>query len=800
MKKLLTALTLILLAVVSLFWTSVHSQQPAERKFRRAPAKRIPNQYQVVLKDVVTEVEPAVRQLAQRYSGRPLFMYRSAIKGFSVRMSEERAQALAEDPQVLFVEEDREFTLATTQSGATWGLDRIDQRNLPLDGNYNYRPTGSGLGVTAYIIDTGIRSTHKDFGGRVVTGFTAINDGQGTNDCVGHGTHVAGTVGSATYGVAKQVTLVPVRVFPAIPFCSSTTTNAEIMAGIDWVTANHVAGTPAVANMSIGGPASDALDLAVANSIIDGITYSIAADNWNADACTFSPARLRAAITVGATDINDARWPISNYGPCVDVFAPGKDITSLSNTDDTADRLDSGTSMAAPHVAGAAAVYLQTNPTASPAEVAAAIVASATRNKVTNAGDGSPNLLLFASAKHMRDDLFLYRPGSGSAFLLKYDGNKDFIPVIGVGDNGSPPPNGIGGYDLLSLNDRVFPFDYNGDGKDDLFLYRPGTGSVFVLKFDCTQNFTSVIHVPDDGPTPENGIGGFDLLSANDRVFPFDYNGDGKDDLFLYRPGSGSVFVLRSEGDGRFTAVVHVSDNGPTLPNGIGGYDLLSINDRVFPLDYDGDGKDELFLYRPGSSAVSVLKFDSNGSFTKMGSFSRTIEQVFPFDYNGDGKADLFLNSPSNNTQYVLKSEGNGNFTQVNSFFQPIDRVFPFDYNGDGKDDLFFYWPGTGSVIVSKSLGNGNFTAFLNQKGIGGYDLLSINDRVFPFDCDKDGNDDLFLYRPGTGAVFVLKYDGNGSFSLVFGVGDNGSVPPNGIGGFDLLSTRDQVFALDFNH
>ena len=354
----------------------------------------IPDEYIVVFKANVADAPGLARRLATQEGAVLKHSYRVALKGFSGRMNAAAAARLRGNPAVDFVEQDQIVTANATQAGATWGLDRVDQRSLPLSTTYDY--TSTGAGVTVYIIDTGIDIAHPDFGGRASVLGDQIGDGQNGIDCHGHGTHVAGTVGGNTWGVAKGVTLKAERVLD----CSGSGSNAGVIAGVDAVTADHVAGAPAVANMSLGGGFSQALNNAVTNSINDGVTYAVAAGNGNflgqpANACNFSPASTPLAITVGATTSADREASFSNYGTCVDILAPGVGIKSTWLNGGT--NTISGTSMASPHTAGAAARYLSSNPSATPASVGSFLVGQATSGVITlnSRKRKTPNLLLY---------------------------------------------------------------------------------------------------------------------------------------------------------------------------------------------------------------------------------------------------------------------------------------------------------------------------------------------------------------------------------------------------------------------
>ncbi|HEY9410176.1 MAG TPA: S8 family peptidase [Jiangellaceae bacterium] len=352
-------------------------------------ATAIESSYIVVLEETTTaRAAAAAADEVQSFGGDVRQRYSEAIDGFAATLSDDQLAELRADPRVAYVEADQTVTATGTQTPTpSWGLDRTDQRDLPLDDSYTYAT--SGAGVTAYVVDTGIYSGHADFGGRVTSGYDAIGDGNGTEDCQGHGTHVAGTIGGSSYGLAKDVALVAVRVLD----CGGSGSTSGVIAGVDWVAANHSG--PSVANMSLGGGASQSLDDAVAGAVSAGVTFAVAAGNdYGADACGSSPARESSALTVGSSTSTDAVSDFSNVGSGVDIFGPGTDITSSWIGSPDASNEISGTSMATPHVAGVAALYLSANSGATPQQVGDALTGAGTPDTLTGVPSGTVNLLL----------------------------------------------------------------------------------------------------------------------------------------------------------------------------------------------------------------------------------------------------------------------------------------------------------------------------------------------------------------------------------------------------------------------
>ncbi|MER7398896.1 S8 family serine peptidase [Streptomyces sp. NPDC000151] len=388
-KRLITGITAVVAATGIAAVTAVTADAtPAEGKIYGASAKSaVSGSYIVMLKDQARTAEN--KDLAAEYGGKVKRNYSAALEGFSATgLNETEAKRLAADPAVDKVVQNKKFSIDATQDNPpSWGLDRIDQEDTAGDSKYNY-PDSAGEGVTAYVIDTGVRTTHKDFEGRASSGFDAVDNDDSADDGNGHGTHVAGTIAGAAHGVAKKAKIVAVRVLDD----QGSGTTEQVVAGIDWVTKNHQG--PSVANMSLGGGADEALDAAVQKAIDSGVTFGVAAGNESTDAGQGSPSRVKDAITVAASDKDDKQADYSNFGSIVDIYAPGTDITSDWNEGDDATNTISGTSMATPHVVGAAAVYLAGHQDAKPADVTKALTDGATADKISNPGEGTPNKLL----------------------------------------------------------------------------------------------------------------------------------------------------------------------------------------------------------------------------------------------------------------------------------------------------------------------------------------------------------------------------------------------------------------------
>jgi len=634
----------------------------AKGSIRRSDAA-VPNSYIVVFKESVprNRVDAFAAQLARTHGGTVGYTYQHALRGFSVELSEAQAAALSLSPQIAYVEEDAVVEGAAVQNSPTWGLDRIDQRTLPLNASYGYANAGSGVNV--YVVDGGIRYTHREFGGRAALAYDYVAGGTGM-DCNGHGTHVAGTIGGATYGVAKNAKLWSVRVLD----CSNQGTVARIVAGVDWVTANHA--KPAVANLSFAtGLGNSTMDLAVRNSIAAGITYVVAAGNNAGDAALRSPARVTEAITVAATNQNDSQATFSNSGSVVDVYAPGVDIISTWSTSDEATNIRSGTSFAAPFVAGMAARYLSGNPQATPASVSQAIKRNATAGQITNLGAGSPNLLL-------------YRPDGKIAFSSARDGN-DF-EIYTVNPDGSEPTRlTVHGY-----SDDYWP-EYSPDGTKIAFTSGRGDDlyyQVYVMNADgsnvrrITNN--QMGHNAEAAWSPDGAQLAFRSSRDGDWEI-YAINIDGTNERRLTNsPGAdidpawspdGTKIVFPSFRADPYNIELYVMNadgsNQVNLSNNIGAY---GANNDYYPawssngarISYVFDGGnavhfDQIFVMN--ADGTNRVNLSNNTAYEYNPSWSSDDERIVFQSGLDDGKGEIYvINSDGTNRIRITFNTGDG--------------------------------------------------------------------------------------------------------------------------------------------
>jgi Tol biopolymer transport system component len=622
----------------------------------------IPDHYIVVFKDSVPQgrVAAFAAQLAREHGGKVGFTYQSALRGFSVEMTEAQAVALSRNPQIEYVEEDTLVEGAAVQNSPTWALDRIDQRGLPLNASYSY--ANSGAGANVYVIDGGIRMTHQEFGGRALFAYDNVGDGLNGVDCNGHGTHVAGVIGGNTYGVAKNAKLWSVRVLN----CLNQGTVARVIAGIDWVTANHV--KPAVANLSfITIVANDTIDLAVRNLIAAGVTTVVAAGNNTGDASLRSPARVAEAITVAATDQNDNQAPFSNFGAAVDVYAPGVDIVSTWSTADDATNIRSGTSFAAPFVAGTAARYLSGNPQATPASVSQAITRNATRDKVANVGEGSPNLLLyrpdgkivFQSGRDGQIEIYTINSDGTEETRLTYHAySDDFGPKYSP-DGSKIAFRSARGYDYyyqvymmnadgttvrrVTRNQRGHNVDpaWSPDGKQIAFRSnRDGDYEIYAINVDGT-NERRLTYSTGMDMQPTWSPDGSKIAFASYRDSPSITDPNGLDNI--------NIFVMNADGSNQ----VNITPNWDGLGARNDYYPDWSSDGTKISFVYDGEGNDEIYVMNAdGSGRMNLsnlpLHWDYNPSWS-----SDDSRIVFSTDKD-NGHGDIFVMNADGSNQVRL--------------------------------------------------------------------------------------------------------------------------------------------------
>ncbi|CRK57756.1 Alkaline serine exoprotease A precursor [Alloactinosynnema sp. L-07] len=644
-------------------------------------AGAIKDSYIVVVKDSVAPRSASAQtadKLTKKYGGSVTAAWQHAVNGFSAKMTAGQARKLAADPSVAFVEQDGEVKIAEDQvNPPNWGLDRVDQRNLPLDSKYSFGTRASN--VTAYIIDTGVRTTHSTFEGRATWGTNTVDTNN--TDCHGHGTHVGGIVGGKEYGLAKGVKIVGVKVLG----CSGSGSNTGVISGVDWVTKNAV--KPAVANMSLGGGAATALDTAVRNSIASGITYALASANDNKDACNTSPARVAEGITVNASDKNDARASFSNFGTCTDIFAPGVGILSAWKDNDNATLSASGTSMAAPHVAGAVAIWLAGHPTDTPPQVAAGMLAAATPDKVTNPGAGSPNKLLYVDPGAQPDPVTLPSPGNQTGKV----GEQSGVKLVAAGG--------------------VAPYTWSAAGLPTGIVLGSSTSDVVVAEGTPTAGgtFNSSVTVKDSKGTTATAS------------FTWTIEGGGGGDLTLPNPGPQTGKVGE--------------DNGVKLV----------VSGGTAPYTWAASGLPTGMTLAPSDSDVAII----GGVPTAGGAFTVTVDVkdakgatatvTFTWTIEGGGGGDLTLPNPGPQTGEVGEPAGLKLVVE--------GGTAPYTWSATGLPTGIALGSSTTDVVIAEGTptAGGAFTVTVDVKDSKG----ASGTTTFTWTIDGGGGGELTLPNPG---------------------------------------------------